>query len=71
MTLNKEFTIVFQPKDREIYNGKRRFAVGAYSLEKYVGKKNAEVAIQRATDCLEDKIRIRLRKHGIIDFYVR
>ena len=28
---NKEFKIVFQPKEKEKFNNKRRFAVGAVS----------------------------------------
>ena len=65
---NNEFKIVFQPKNPEIY-GKRRFAVGAGKLHKYVGVKNANKAILRALKSLEDKETVRLRKFGRIDFY--
>jgi hypothetical protein len=70
INLNKEFRIVFQPYERDIY-GKRRFGVGAYSLQKYIGEINANNALQRALDMRTDKVRVRLRKHGIIDIYVK
>ena len=70
VSLNKEFIIVFQPYQQEIY-GKRRFGVGAYSLKKYVGENNANNALQRALNMRTDKVRVRLRKHGIIDIYLK
>lgn len=69
MTVNSEFRIVYQPKDPEQFEGKKRFAVGANSLHKYVGEHNAEIAIERALNSLDDKCTVRLRKHGRIEFY--
>lgn len=69
MSLNTEFKIVFQPKQPELYNGKRRFAVGAYSIQKYIGEANAETAILKAMNNMEDSICIKFRKHGSITFY--
>lgn len=70
MKLNKEFKVVFQPKDIELY-GKRRFGVGACSLQKYIGENNANTAIQKALNLRTDKLRLRFRKHGIIDIYLK
>lgn len=70
-TLNNEFRVVFQPKDKSIWNGRRRFGVGAYSLEKYVGSKNANTALLRALKSKEYKCTIKLRKFGLIDFYAK
>lgn len=69
--LNKEFRIVFQPREPALHGGKRRFAVGAYSLHKYIGEKNAKTALSRAFNSLDDVTTVRLRKHGRIDFYVK
>lgn len=70
MKLNKEFRIVFQPKNPEIY-GKRRFCVGAYSLHKYIGVKNSNTAIISALKSKEQRYTKKFRKYGRIDFYVK
>lgn len=67
--LNKLFTIVFQPKPE--ISPKRRFAVGAYSLHKYIGEKNAKTAIERALASDQDKYTVRLRAHGSVQFYFK
>ena len=69
--LNKNYRIVFQPKDTSACGGKRRFFVGAGRLEDYIGVNNAHQAIERAEASMEDKIRIKLRKYGIVDIYVK
>ena len=69
--LNRQFKIVFQPKNRKLFQDRRRFGVGAYSLYKYVGRKNAETALRRALSSLEDKCTVKLRKCGRIDFYFK
>lgn len=71
MSYNKKFKIVFQPKEREKYNGRRRFFIGANSLYKYVGRKSAKNALEKAETCLEDKFRRVLRGRGTIDFYYK
>lgn len=71
MSLNQEFRVVFQPKETLLYNGKRRFAIGAGSIAKYVGEKNAQTAITKALAGGEDRFTIKFRKHGRIDFYVK
>lgn len=68
--LNRDFRIVFQPKDSELY-GKRRFAVGVKSLHKYVGLENAHNAFVRALNSKTDKCTVKLRKFGRIDFYCK
>lgn len=67
---NREFKIVFQPKEKENFNNKRRFAVGAGRLEIYIGKSNAEVVFKKGMELTKDKIRIKFRKHGIVDIYL-
>lgn len=66
--LNLEFKVVFQPKQPELY-GKRRIAVGVYSLWKYIGRENANTAILLALDSLEDSFTKKFRKYGRVDFY--
>jgi len=71
MNFNRHFRIVFQPKEPELFSGKRRFCVGAYSLYKYIGQENANKALQRAISSDTDKYTVRLRKFGTIDFYCK
>lgn len=68
---NKNFRIVFQPKDKARFNNNRRFAVGAGRLAEYIGESNAEVCFQKADRITTDKIRFKFRKMGIVDFYVK
>ena len=68
---NKNFKIVFQPKNKEKFENKRRFAVGAGRLEIYIGKSNTEVVIKKAEQMMTDKIRIKFRETGIVDIYVQ
>lgn len=70
LSVNKEFRIVFQPKDPEKF-GKRRFAIGGQSLKKYIGEKNANKAITKAFESKADKVSLRFRKFGRIDFYLK
>ena len=67
---NKDFRIVFQPKNVEKY-GKRRFAIGAGKLAEYIGEENAQKAFEKASNMMEDKIRIKFRVAGWVDFYVK
>lgn len=69
MKPNKEFRITFQPKDPQQFEGRRRFSVGAHSLHKYIGSKNAASALATAMESTGDKIRIKFRKMGWVDFY--
>lgn len=67
---NREFKIVFQPYNKSEYQNKRRFAVGAGRLDIYIGKSNAEVCFKKGMELTKDKIRIKFRKHGIVDIYL-
>ena len=67
---NQEFKIVFQPYNKSEYQNKRRFGVGAGRLEVYIGKSNAEVVFKKGMSLISDKLRIKFRKHGIIDIYL-
>lgn len=71
MSLNREFRAVFQPKQAEHYEGKRRFAVGMGSIHKYIGADNAIKAIDKALNSTTDSIVLKFRSHGSISFYVK
>ena len=64
---NREFKIVFQPYNKAEYQNKRRFGVGAGRLEIYIGKSNADVVFKKGMSLTSDKLRIKFRKHGIVD----
>ena len=66
---NKEFIIVFEPYEPENYSNRKRFAVGAGQLWKYVGAKNAITALKLALNNKTDIFTKRYRSHGRIDFY--
>lgn len=65
----KTHRIVFQPKDRERFGGKRRFGVGAKRLAAYIGKSNFEAAVKKASEANTDKVRMKFRVQGIVDIY--
>ena len=65
---NREFKIVFQPYNKSEYQNKRRFGVGR--LEIYIGKSNADVVFKKGMSLISDKLRIKFRKHGIVDIYL-
>ncbi len=69
--LNKNFRIVFEPKDKSVFNNNRRFAVGAGKLADYIGEANASGCFAKAYKITTDKIRFKFRKMGIVDFYVK
>lgn len=68
MKLKKEFDVVFQPNDKELY-GKRRFLVSVNRLHEHIGLYNANQAILKALKSKDDKLRIKYRKFGIVDIY--
>jgi hypothetical protein len=67
--VNRDFRIVFTPYNRDEYEGKRRFLVGAGRLYAYIGGWNAYKAIDRAYKSKRDKATIKLRSYGILEFY--
>lgn len=71
MNLNRELRVVFQPKDKDKYEGKRRFGIGIQSLHEYIGKYNAKIALERLRDCQTDKCSVRFRTRGRVDFYFK
>ena len=71
VTINKEFKIVFEPKNKEAFNNNRRFAVGAGRLAEYIGESNAQSCFEKAMKSTTDKVRFRFRVQGIVDFYVK
>lgn len=68
--INRNFTIVIQPKEAEKF-GKRRFAVGAGRLAEYIGEENAKNCFEKADKITKDKIRFKFRVQGIVDFYLK
>lgn len=71
MTLNREFKFVFNPKNREEFGGRRYFGVGAKSLHKYIGEKNAETVIRKAMESTEDRVIVKFRTKGAIYIYTQ
>ena len=69
--INKNFRIVFQPKNKEKFDNKRRFFVSAAMLEDYIGKSNSEVVFKKVWNSKTDKIRLKFRENGIVDVYVK
>lgn len=69
--INRNFKIVFQPKDKAAFNNNRRFAVGAGRLAEYIGGANAKGCFAKADKITTDKIRFKFRKMGIVDFYLK
>ena len=67
---DKNFYIVYQPNLLLKFR-KRRFFVTSKTLKNYIGVSNANTALLRACNSLEDKCRVKLRKFGTIDFYVK
>lgn len=70
---NREVKIVFQPNPGipGSEKPKGRFGVGVRSLHKYIGESNANVAIRRAIECADDKLTVKFRKFGRVDFYFK
>lgn len=69
MNPNSEFRIVFQPKYPEQHRNRRRFAIGAKSLHKYIGLENANTALIKALKSKKDIEIVKFRTHGSITFY--
>lgn len=67
--LNTYFKVVFTPKNKEEFGGRRRFLIGIYSLHKYVGENNANTAILVALNSLEDSCHKTFRTRGTVEFY--
>lgn len=69
--LNTRFRVVFEPGRWSKYRHRRRFAIGAYSLHKYIGRKEAILALTGAIANLTDFYSYYSQKHGRIDFYYK
>lgn len=67
-----DFNLVYQPSPelRKIHK-RRRFLISPRMLHEYVGPENAYKANKRAFDTSEDKLSIKLRKYGKLDFYTK
>lgn len=75
MIRNSKIRIVFQPKDSELFNGRRRFGVGVKSLHKYITESNAKSVmtkgVKKALKNKNLKERCKFRKFGIVDIYLK
>lgn len=75
MAINKDFKIVYQakaPKTKSLgacVAKRLRIAVGAGSIQKYIGLENAIYALQCAIVCNSDKVSCHFRKRGTVVFY--
>lgn len=71
---NDEIKIVYQPKDKQAFGGRRRFGVGVKSLAQYITESNAEKVLTKGVNdaAQNEKLRTRMkfRKYGIIDIYL-
>lgn len=71
INVSREFRIVFNPKDRTEFNGRRYFYVSAKQLHKYIGENNANTAILNALKSSDDKYTKKFRTRGTVYFYVK
>jgi hypothetical protein len=62
----KHYSIVFQSRGTK---PRHRYFICVNSLVSVIGIDNANSAFLRALNSPDDKIRVKLRKFGIIDFY--
>ncbi len=67
---NRDYRVVVQPYYSLGYRY-RRFLISANSLWKYVGSYNANTAFVKASRMRSDKMRLKFRSFGIVDFYLK
>lgn len=67
---NKEYYFVFQPY-LPYGRKRRRFMVSGNQLHNYIGVENAITALLKASKLRTDKLRWKLRSHGILDIYLK
>jgi hypothetical protein len=67
---NNRFRFVFQPNPSLGYDS-RRFGVSANRLYSYITSANANTAFDKAWSMRSDKLRLKFRKYGILDIYVK
>jgi hypothetical protein len=67
---NKEYYVNVQPYPELGYK-KRRWLVSPNNLYLYIGSHNANTALVRASKMTTDKLRLRFRSFGIVDFYLK
>jgi hypothetical protein len=68
--MNKDYLIVFSPKDRTKYINKR-FLVSINQLKKYIGLNNANKAFLKAESLKENKLTLKYRLYGKIEIYLK
>lgn len=70
---NREFKVVFKPKDITLYPGKKekKFGIGSRSIAKYIGESNAKVVVKKALECKKDSLICKFRATGTIYIYLR
>ena len=69
--LNKHFRFVFSPKNKDRFNKRPRFLIGAGSLVSYLGERNAETVQKAALKSKTDKVTVKFRKCGKIEIYTK
>ena len=70
MSLNRNYRIVYTPKNKEQYNYKR-FFVSPYQLSSYIGFCNANKVVRTALSMRVDKSTLKFRKYGKIEIYLK
>ncbi|SNS02408.1 hypothetical protein [Flavobacterium sp. ov086] len=68
--MNKDYLIVFSPKDTKKYINKR-FLVSINQLKKYIGLENANKAVLKAETLDKDKLTLKYRSYGKIEIYLK
>lgn len=75
MKINQTWIITFKPKKPELFDNRRRFSVGAWSLYKYIGEKNALNLLHKIQslqgDNAVEKYVIKYRKMGTVILYAK
>lgn len=70
MSLNKDYRIVYTPKNCTKYKYKRFFVL-AYQLSNYISQENVNKCVLKALSMQTDKITLRFRKYGKIEIYLK
>lgn len=75
MKINNHFIITFIPKRPELFGGRKRFSIGAWSMYKYIGEENALNLLNKIQtfqgDDAKFKYEKKYRKMGTILLYGR
>lgn len=66
---NRNFNVVFSPKDKTLYANRRRILISCNQIQNYIGFDNYLAVLKRFDKCLQDKCTVKFRKLGKIEIY--